>query len=147
MFLSNLHTNTLFYGLIIGGVVAHRAWERRRPEPAADSPPAPLQVRSKGRTRLVPVAEVEWIGAAGNYAELHLASETHLVDESLASLERRLPRSDFARIHRGAIVQLARITEVGSLGRGDAIVRLSSGAELRLSRRYRPNLEPWLRKR
>ena len=147
MFLSNLDTNTLFYALIIGAVAAHRGWERRRPEPASDSPPAPFQVRSKGRTRLISIADIEWIGAAGNYAELHVGAETHLLDESLASLERRLPRSGFARIHRGAIVRLADIEELKSVGRGDAVVRLRSGAELRLSRRYRSNLEAWLGKR
>lgn len=85
-------------------------------------------------------AEIDWIGAAGDYAEVHAGERALLTDRSLTALDAELPAREFARIHRGAIVRLDRIDVVTGLGRGDAEVRLRSGAALRLSRRYRDRL-------
>lgn len=138
MFVRNLGTNVLFYGaLVAAGILA-----RRRPDP----PPAPemLRARSRGAVRLVPLDQVSWIGAAGNYAEAHTGEDAVLIDEPLAALAARLPAERFARIHRRAIVRLDRIAQVRSLGRGDAEVALTDGTVLRLSRRYRSALAAWL---
>ena len=140
MFVRNLGTNVLFYAAIVA--VGLRAVRRVAPRPAAG--PDVLRARSRGAVRIVPLDEVDWIGAAGNYAEAHTAAGAVLLDESLASLAARLPAGRFARIHRGAIVRLDRIAEVRSLGRGDAEVVLRSGPALRLSRRYRSALSAWL---
>ncbi|MGH7554580.1 MAG: LytR/AlgR family response regulator transcription factor, partial [Longimicrobiales bacterium] len=61
-------------------------------------------VRSRGRMLLVPAATVDWIGGAGNYAELHVGPDMHLVRGTLTEIEARLPSERFARIHRSAIV-------------------------------------------
>jgi len=139
MFVRNLGTNALFYAALAGAGLRLA----RRPPPAP-APAEALRARSRGAVRIVPLAEVDWIGAAGNYAEAHTGQGTVLLDESLAGLAARLPADAFARIHRGAIVRLDRIAAVKSLGRGDAEVLLRSGATLRLSRRYRPALSAWL---
>lgn len=139
MFVRNLGTNALFYAALAG--VGLRL--ARRPAPVRPATEA-LRARSRGAVRIVPLADVDWIGAAGNYAEAHTGQGSVLLDESLASLAQRLPAEAFARIHRGAIVRLDRIAEVRSLGRGDAEVALRSGQRLRLSRRYRPALSAWL---
>lgn len=139
MFVRNLGTNALFYAALLGLGLRMA----RRPTPARPATEA-LRARSRGAVRLVPLADVDWIGAAGNYAEAHTGQGTVLLDESLGSLAERLPADGFARIHRGAIVRLDRIAQVKSLGRGDAEVALRCGATLRLSRRYRPALSAWL---
>jgi len=141
MFVRNLGTNVLFYAAIV--TVGLRAARRIAPRPAAA--PDILRARSRGAVRIVALGDVDWIGAAGNYAEAHTAAGAVLLDESLASLAARLPAERFARIHRGAIVRLDRIAEVRSLGRGDAEVVLRSGRALRLSRRYRSALSAWLK--
>ena len=138
MFVRNLGTNALFYAALVGAGL--RLARRLQPAP----PPAEaLRARSRGAVRIVPLGDVDWIGAAGNYAEAHTGQGSVLLDESLAALAARLP-AEFARIHRSAIVRLDRIAAVKSLGRGDAEVVLRSGASLRLSRRYRPALSAWL---
>jgi len=139
MFVRNLGTDVLFYAAIVA--VGLRAAHRVAPGPAA---PDVLRARSRGAVRIVPLDDVDWIAAAGNYAEAHTAAGAVLLDESLAALAARLPAGRFARIHRGAIVRLDRIAEVRSLGRGDAEVVLRSGPVLRLSRRYRSALSAWL---
>jgi two-component system LytT family response regulator len=98
-------------------------------------------VRSRGRMLLVPAASVDWIGGAGNYAELHVGPDMHLVRGTLAEIEARLPSERFARIHRSAIVNLDRVKALHPWSHGDLLLELADGTELRLSRRYRGRLE------
>jgi len=98
-------------------------------------------VRERSRLFLVPVEEVDWIGAAGNYVELHAGGEVHLVRGTMKELERRLDATEFARIHRSTIVRLDRIEEMHPWSHGDHLVVLTDGTELRMSRRYRHGLE------
>jgi two-component system LytT family response regulator len=84
---------------------------------------------------LVAVDEVDWIEADGDYARLHAGQESHLVSDSLSSLEGRLP-AQFLRIHRSAIVNLRRVQAVAPRSHMDRRVRLTTGAELRLSRTH-----------
>jgi two-component system LytT family response regulator len=106
--------------------------------------PPRLVARRNGVARIIPLEEVHWIGAAGNYAEVHTAGRAQLIDESIASLAARLPAQDFARIHRAVIVRLDAIAEIKRGSHGDGTVRLASGVELRISRRYREAVQAYL---
>ncbi len=97
-------------------------------------------VRSEGRIRFVAVDDIDWIEAADNYARLHAGAERHLIRETMGSLEARLDPMRFARIHRSAIVNLARIRELQPTFNGEYAVILHSGAKLTLSRGYREAL-------
>lgn len=135
MLVRNIGLNGLFYaGLVVLGA-------RRKPSPATPATPLDvLKVRRKGTVHLLPLDGVRWIRAAGNYAEAVTDRGALLLDESLAELERRLPTSRFARVHRTAIVRLDLVREVRSRGHGDADLVLRDGEVVRLSRRYRANL-------
>lgn len=99
-------------------------------------------VRTRDRFVIVPAADVRWIAAAANYAELHVAGATHLVRATLQELEAGLDPGRFARIHRGAIVRVDCVREVVPGAHGDFDVVLDDGEVLRLSRRYRERLLP-----
>ncbi|MGA8025546.1 MAG: LytTR family DNA-binding domain-containing protein [Bryobacteraceae bacterium] len=93
---------------------------------------------------VIPVAEIDSIGAESYYARLHIGAKSHLLRESLTSLEARLDKSRFARIHRSAIVQLDRVRELrASLSGFEAILR--DGSRLPVSRRKRALLVNLLR--
>ena len=89
---------------------------------------------------IVPVADIDWIGADDYYACLHVGPKSHLLRESLTSLETRLDPRRFARVHRSAIVQIERIREL----RGDELV-LRDGMRVAVSRRRRAAIEGLLR--
>lgn len=89
---------------------------------------------------VIPVADIDWIGADDYYACLHVGAKSHLLRESLASLETRLDPCRFARVHRSAIVQIDRIREL----RGDELV-LRDGMRVAVSRRRRAAIEGLLR--
>ncbi|MBB6427510.1 LytTR family DNA-binding domain-containing protein [Sphingopyxis sp. JAI128] len=124
---------------------AHLRRRLRAPTPAAAAASTPagddgLWIRVSGGLHRVPLAEIDWIAAAGDYAEVHAGERSLLTDRSLAALATELPGAEFARVHRGAIVRLDRVREVRRLGRGDASLLLCTGQTLRLSRRYRENV-------
>ena len=143
MFVRNLDTNSLFYLAVAALTIAWIRWPRRQTKRAEVMRPADddaVIVRSRGTIHRLPFDMIDWIGAAGDYAEIHSAGRTHLIEQSLTALAQRLPAEDFARIHRGALIRIDRVREIEPIGRGDAHVRLIGGQELRLSRRYRTNL-------
>ncbi len=143
MFVRNLDTNSLLYLAMVTLTIAWLRWPRRQAARAEAMPSADndaLVIRNRGTVHRLPFDTIDWIGAAGDYAEVHSAGRTHLIEQSLTSLAERLPAGQFARIHRGALIRLDRVREIEAIGRGDAHVRLVGGEDLRLSRRYRTNL-------
>jgi two-component system LytT family response regulator len=97
-------------------------------------------VKEGDRSRLVPLQEIEWIEAAGNYLKLHGRDGVHLVRGTLKLVESRLDPAHFARIHRTVIVNLDRIRYLEPWSHGDQLVVLESGARLTLSRRFRDRM-------
>jgi len=98
-------------------------------------------VRSVGRIVFVRAADVDWIEAAGNYVRLRMGKESHLLRETMSSLETRLDPRVFARIHRSTIVNIDRIKELNHIFHGDYSVLLKDGTRLTLSRGYREQFE------
>ena len=94
-------------------------------------------VRSTGRTDVFRVSDIEWIEAAGNYVRLHTAAGRPLFRQTMRELAERLDPSQFVRIHRGALVNLDAVERMEPLASGDYLVRLRSGARVRMSRSYR----------
>lgn len=100
-----------------------------------------IAVESKGKVRVVPVAEIDYILAAGVYAELHVGDRRYIVRESMQTLEERLDPNVFMRIHRSAIVRI-NLVDVFLRGEGgDYEVQLKNGARVRVSRSRREALE------
>jgi len=99
-----------------------------------------LAVKSGGHIAWLKLEDVDWISAADNYAELHVGPKSHLLRETLASLETRLAPDKFVRISRSVIVNLGRIKELKRLFYGGYELMLQDGTKLTLSRRYRDKL-------
>ena len=95
-----------------------------------------VAVRSAGRIVFVDVDDVDWIQAAENYAELHVARTSHLLHVSMSALERALDPASFLRIHRSLIVNVRRIRELEPAEHGEFVVTLKSGLRLQSSRTY-----------
>ena len=99
-----------------------------------------LAIKGVGQISFVKVSEIDWIEAADYYACLHVGAKTHLLRRSLAELEDELSEM-FCRIHRSTIVNLDRVRGLKLNEEGEYDVLLDHGARLRLSRRYRKQLE------
>jgi two-component system LytT family response regulator len=100
-----------------------------------------IAIKSVGQVSFVKVSEIEWIEAADYYACLHVASRTHLLRRSMSDLEQELDPKVFSRIHRSTIVNLDRVRGLQLTEDGEYEVLLESGVRLRLSQRYRKQLQ------
>ena len=95
-----------------------------------------ILVKDRDSVRFLNTLDIEWIEAAGDYVSLHAAGKSHLIRETMTSMEGKLDPRRFVRIHRSTIVNLDFVAELKSYFHGDYIVYMTSGKELRLSRRY-----------
>jgi two-component system LytT family response regulator len=89
----------------------------------------------------VKISEIDWIEAADYYACLHVGPRTHLLRRSMMDLEQELDPGEFSRIHRSAIVNLKRVQGLRVSEEGELEVLLETGVRLRLSPRYRKQLQ------
>ena len=101
-------------------------------------------VRIGSRIQLVLADDIEWIRAAGDYAELHTSGRCHLVRETMNSLEEKLDPAQFLRIHRSRIVRVGCVRELRSIDNREYLLKLSDGSEHRSSRSYADRLDDWL---
>lgn len=99
-----------------------------------------LTIRSQGRISIVNTEEIDWIGSADNYVELHVGKTTHLLRMTITTLASQLPQNRFVRISRSHLVNLDRIKELRSKTHGDYVILLRDGTRLTASRTYRRNL-------
>jgi two-component system, LytTR family, response regulator len=100
-----------------------------------------LVVKSAGRLFFLRTDEIDWVEAAGNYVRVHIGPTSHLLRETMTSIERRLDPEKFFRIHRCRIVNLERIEEVQPWLNGEYAVLLRTGVRLTLSRGCREKLQ------
>jgi two-component system LytT family response regulator len=96
-----------------------------------------LVVHERGRSRIVPIADVVRLSASGNYVEVHTRERRHLVRATLSRLAQRLDPSEFLRVHRSHLVRADFVASTEPWAHGDVKLVLRDGAELMLSRRYR----------
>lgn len=98
-------------------------------------------IKNAGEVLFLRISEIDWIEAADYYACLHVGPRTHLIRRSMSDLDRDLDQTAFCRIHRSTIVNLDRIRGLKLSEDGEYGVQLDSGNTLRLSRRYRRQLQ------
>ncbi len=99
--------------------------------------PLRVLVREGRRTRFVPLSDVDWFEADGNYILVHAAGEKYRTRGTITSIESALDPRQFVRIHRRVVVNMDRVREMSPLPGGDGLLLLGDGSTLRLSRTYR----------
>jgi two-component system LytT family response regulator len=93
-----------------------------------------VAVRKAGRFLVVDVRDIDWMEAREGGVLLHVGPEEHAVSRTLSQLETRLDPDMFFRAHRSIIVNLDRVKEIVPWFAGSHKLRLTTGAEVDLSR-------------
>lgn len=93
-----------------------------------------VPVERGGVTRFIPLTEIRYVEAEGDYARLHTAEASHLIRSPLAQLEVQWGGSGFVRIHRSLLVAIPYVEELRVDGGRCAVV--IAGTELPVSRRH-----------
>lgn len=105
-----------------------------------------LVIKASGRIYFLETSEIDWIEAEGNYVSVHTGKKSHLLRETISSLEAQLDPRKFLRIHRSSIVRIDRIQELQPWFHGEYRIILQNGIQLTLSRNYRDKLHEALGK-
>jgi two-component system LytT family response regulator len=103
--------------------------------------PERLAVKSNGRIVFLRLTDLDLVEAADNYVKLYAGKETHMLRETLGTLEDKLPPSRFVRISRSAIVNVESVKELHPLFHGEYSVALKNGSRATLTRGYREQLQ------
>jgi DNA-binding LytR/AlgR family response regulator len=93
-----------------------------------------LAVRDRECIRVLDADDVDWIGIEDEQVLVHVGDQAYPIRRTLTELEGRLDPNRFFRAHRSAIVNLDRVQEVIPWFKGSHILRLTTGAEVDLSR-------------
>ncbi len=112
-----------------------------------ESPPnylSRIAIRSAAKTYFISLAEVDWMQSAENYVQLHAGAARHLVHVPMQTLHDSLDPAQFLRIHRSYIVNVSRVKEVESVGRGEYVFVLECGERLQSSRTYHALVKRWM---
>lgn len=107
-----------------------------QPTPAPVPRPERLLVKKLGKEFLLPMDEIEWIQACGNYINLHRQQHDYPLRSSLGAFEQRIDPAEFVRVHRSYLVRLRLIEAIEPTEAGDAHLRLRDGSRLPCSRTY-----------
>src|SRR5690348_10748438 len=102
--------------------------------------PKKIVIRSQSRIFLQTVAEIDYLSAAANYVHIHSAGQMFRIRSTINAIERRLDPQKFGRVHRCTIVNFERVRESHALQRGDYLLILQDGSQLKMSRRHRDKL-------
>lgn len=100
-----------------------------------------LAIRDGRETHLVDVEAIDWIDAAGDYMCIHAGEKTHVLRGTMKHLEKLLDPSLFVRVHRSAIVNCRRVTSMRPHRNGEYFLQLGEAVELKLSRKYKGNIQ------
>lgn len=104
-----------------------------------------LAIRTGGHIALIETRDIDRCEAAGNYVDVHAGGGTHVVRETMTSLEARLDPARFVRISRSAIVNIERVRELHPTFSGDFVAVLADGSRVDGSRRFREGIDRLLR--
>ncbi len=99
--------------------------------------PERLSFKDGSKVVVLDASDIEWIDAAGDYMCIHAGGKTHIIRETMKTLQQRLDPARFQRIHRSAIVNLSKVKELHPHSNGEYFIVLESGGELKLSRSYK----------
>jgi two-component system LytT family response regulator len=100
-----------------------------------------IAVQMRGKMRVLPVSQIDYVTASGQYVELHVGAHRYIIRESLQHLEERLDPEHFIRVHRSAIVRLSLVDTLLRSEGSDYQIQLKGGVRLPVGRSRREALE------
>jgi DNA-binding LytR/AlgR family response regulator len=96
-----------------------------------------IWVRKGAETVRLDIGAIDWIEAEGEYIRIHAGEDNYLERGSLTDAAARFAAYGFARIHRSAVINPERVASIEKTRWGSLVVRLLSGAEVPVGRKFR----------
>jgi two-component system, LytTR family, response regulator len=92
-----------------------------------------IAVKSGSKIQVVPVSDVIYLEAEGDYVMIHTADARYLKEKTLKYFESHLDPAQFIRIHRSSIVNATYIGRIELYDKESYMVLLKNGVKLRAS--------------
>lgn len=111
-------------------------------EPVETSPyPDVLSIKDGSEVTRVPVVDIQWVDAAGDYMCVHAQEGMHIMRKTMKELEKVLNPKTFIRVHRSAIVNINFVKKLVSHVSGEYHLILHNDTELKVSRSHRDRVK------
>jgi DNA-binding LytR/AlgR family response regulator len=119
---------------LVAAIERARRRTAEEPRSAAVSPSTRIVVIERGALRLFDARDVSRFWARDKYTLFHSAGDERLTLEALSTLATRLEPVGFMRVHRGELINVARVRAV-RVEDGQHVAELDDGQAARVSRR------------
>ncbi len=111
-------------------------------EPVESSPyPDVMSIKDGSEVTRVPVADIQWVDAAGDYMCVHAKEGMHIMRKTMKELEQSLNPKTFIRVHRSALVNINFVKKLVSHVSGEYHLILHNNTELKVSRSHRDRVK------
>jgi two-component system LytT family response regulator len=100
-----------------------------------------LAIKDAGEVSRVPVNDIIWIDAAGDYMCVHTEETTHILRQTMKQLEESLDPKQFIRSHRSTIINKMFVNKFCSQLNGEYYLVMCNGKELKVSRSYKERVK------
>lgn len=110
---------------------------------AVETSPYPdvLSIKDGSEVTRVPVADIQWVDAAGDYMCVHAREGMHIMRKTMKELEKALNPKTFIRVHRSAMVNINFVKKLVSHVSGEYHLILQNDTELKVSRSHRDRVK------
>ncbi|HRK73962.1 MAG TPA: LytTR family DNA-binding domain-containing protein [Rhodothermales bacterium] len=109
--------------------------------------PERFSVRTRNIMEFIPVQDIDWIEAAGDYVVLHVGNRSHLLRETMERMTTLLDPQKFVRLHRSSILAIEKVKAIQPHFNGAYIAVLTNNKKITISRRYWGQVEPILNRK
>ena len=92
-----------------------------------------IAVKVRQQIHVIPVNDIDYIEADGDYVKLHTAKSAFLKEKTMKFFEENLPSQQFIRIHRSYIVNVNEVAKIELYEKDTYRVHLKSGELLKAS--------------
>ena len=89
----------------------------------------------------LPVNDIRWIDAAGDYMCIHTSKKTHIIRITMKKLESQLDERLFKRIHKSTLVNVNCIKSIRALRNSESSLELADDIHLKVSRNYSSTIQ------
>jgi len=93
-----------------------------------------IVVRKGNAINIIPVDQIKYVESQDDYVMIYHSSGKALKQQTMKFYEENLPKTDFVRIHRTYIVNVAEIKQIEPYGKDNHVAILQSGDKLPVSR-------------
>jgi two-component system LytT family response regulator len=104
---------------------------------------ARLVIKDGARIELLPVGDLDYAHAQGDYVELVSGERSWLKEQTLQDLEAALDPDRFVRLHRSYMIQGARLLRIEPTSKDSKVAVLTTGARIPISETGLARLHRW----